>query len=285
MSFGLPVRNGVATITQAIEAVLGQTLDDWELIISDNVSTDGTSEICASFAASDRRVRHVLTGRDLTQNENFIEAFRLARGTFFRWYGDDDWLAPTYAERVVAALDASPRAVLCTTVQRYFRDGLALPINDAVPRLGGVQGRDPSARVRALLRVIEQGGFLGIDPLYSVVRREMAVKTGLTGDHRYSDFSFACELALLGPFTHVPEVLAHRHLAGSARTVATHVTSGDVGWRRFVQREISIIVVARAARNLNLRSRLRLGAALIGFAAREHAYVFRRRIRRLRRKA
>lgn len=284
VSFGLPVRNGAATITEAIESVLAQTLGDWELVISDNLSTDGTSEICASFAARDTRIRHVPTGRDLTQNDNFIEAFRLARGTFFRWYGDDDWLAPTYAERIVDALDAFPSAVLCTAVQQYYRDGMPLPINDAVARLGGVHGTDPSSRVRALLRVIQQGGFLGIDPLYSTVRREVASETGLTGDHRYSDFSFACELALRGPFTHVPEVLAHRHLAGAARTGATNVATSDAGWRRFVQREISILVVARAARTLDFRSRLRLGAALVGFAAREHAYALRRRLRALARK-
>jgi glycosyltransferase involved in cell wall biosynthesis len=284
VSFGLPVRDGAATIAQAIESIQAQTLEDWELIVSDNLSTDGTSEICASYAANDRRVRHVATGRDLTQNANFIEAFRLARGTFFRWYGDDDWLEPTYAERVVAALGQFPEAVLCTTMQRYYRDGVPLPINDPVRRLGGVQGTDASSRLRALLRLFEHGGFLGIDPLYSLVRREVAMKTGLTGDHRYSDFSFACELALLGPFTHVPEVLAHRRLAGFPRTAATQVASLDAGWRGYIQREISIIVVARAARTLNVRSRLRVGAALVGFAAREHAHGLRRRLRALARK-
>jgi len=281
VSFGLPVRNGAATIAQTIESILAQTLEDWELVISDNLSTDGTSEICASFAARDQRVRHVPTGRDLTQNENFIEAFRLARGTFFRWYGDDDWMEPTYAERVVAAMDDCPKAVLCTTVQQCYRDGAPLPINDAVSRLGGVEGADPGSRVRQLLHLLERGGFLGIDPLYSLVRREVAAGTGLTGGHRYSDFSFACELALLGPFTHVPELLAHRRLAGSARTNATVVAAADAGWRRYIQREISLVVVARAARTLDPRSRLRLGVALVGFAAREHAHGLRRRVRAL----
>ena len=49
VSFGLPVRNGAPTIAQAIESVMAQTFEDWELVISDNRSTDGTSEICTSF--------------------------------------------------------------------------------------------------------------------------------------------------------------------------------------------------------------------------------------------
>ncbi len=104
VSFGLPVRNGAPTIAQAIESVLAQTFEDWELVISDNLSTDGTSEICASFAARDERIRHVPSGRDLSIHENFRAAFHHSRGTYFRWHGDDDWLEPTYAERTVAAL-------------------------------------------------------------------------------------------------------------------------------------------------------------------------------------
>src|SRR4029078_9959785 len=92
LSFGLPVRNGAPTIGQAIESVLAQTFDDWELIISDNLSSDGTSEICASFAAQDERIRHIPTGRDLSIHSNFNAAFRHSRGQFLRWYGADDCL-------------------------------------------------------------------------------------------------------------------------------------------------------------------------------------------------
>ena len=142
VSFGLPVRNGAPTIGQAIESVLAQTFEDWELVISDNLSTDGTSEICASFAARDERIRHIPSGRDLSIHENFRAAFRHSRGTYFRWYGDDDWLEPLYAERAVAALAGSAEAVLCTTVQQYYRDGHPLPVNDPIPVLGGVDSPD-----------------------------------------------------------------------------------------------------------------------------------------------
>jgi glycosyltransferase involved in cell wall biosynthesis len=71
VSFGLPVGKGASTIAQAIESVLAQTFEDWELVISDNESTDGTSEICASFAAPDERIRHFLSGRDLSIHETF----------------------------------------------------------------------------------------------------------------------------------------------------------------------------------------------------------------------
>jgi len=138
VSFGLPVRNGASTISKAVESVLAQTFEDWELVISDNQSTDGTSEICRAYAAADARVRYVPTERDLSIHDNFRAAFYHSRGTYFRWCGDDDWLEPQYAERTVAALTQTPEVVLCTVVQQYHRDGTAVPLHDPVRAYGNV---------------------------------------------------------------------------------------------------------------------------------------------------
>ena len=273
VSFGLPVRNGAPTISQAIESVLAQTFEDWELVISDNLSSDGTSEICASFAARDERIRHIPSGRDLSIHENFRAAFHHSRGTYFRWHGDDDWLEPLYAERAVAALAGSEGSVLCTTVQQYHRDGHPLPVNDPIPILGGVDSPDAGTRVRALLHLFQNGGNLGIDPVYSLVRREVAAQTGLQGSIRDGDFVYSCEMALLGPFVHVPEVLAHRRLPSESRIGIS---------RNVFQREQSILCVARASKSLTTRSRIRVCAALVAFATREHAHGIRRRVRAVR---
>jgi len=273
VSFGLPVRNGAPTIGQAIESVLAQTFQDWELVISDNLSSDGTSEICASFAAQDGRIRHIPSGRDLSLHENFQAAFHHSKGTYFRWHGDDDWLDPRYAERTLAALEQSPGSVLCTTLQQYYRNGHPLPVNDPIPVLGGVDSSDAETRVRDLLRLLQNGGHLGIDPVYSLVLRDVAARTGLQGSIRDGDFVYSCEMALLGPFAHVPEVLAYRRLLPDSRTGIS---------RNFLQREQSIMCVARASATLPTRSRLRICAALVVFAAREHAHGLRRRARAIR---
>ena len=273
VSFGLPVRNGAPTIAQAIESVLAQRVDNWELVISDNLSSDGTSEICAAYAARDERIRHIPSGRDLSIHDNFRAAFYHSRGRYFRWHGDDDWLEPQYAERAVAALEGSTGSVLCTTVQQYYFDGHPLPVNDPIPILGGVDSTDAGTRVRALLHVLQNGGHLGIDPVYSLVRRDVAAQTGLQGSIRDGDFVYSCEMALLGPFVHVPEVLAHRRLLTESRTGIS---------RNFLQREQSIFRVARASKGLTTRSRIRVCAALVAFATREHAHGIRRRARAVR---
>ena len=268
VSFALPVRNGAKTIEQAIESILAQTFEDWELVISDNMSSDGTSEICASFAARDERIRHLPTDRDFSIHENFRAAFHHSRGTYFRWQGDDDWLEPLYAERTVAALEASPGSVLCTTVQQYYRAGHAVPVSDPIHAFGRVDSPEAGDRVRTLLHLLQHGG-LGIDPVHSLARREVAARTSLQPQIRDGDFVYSCEMALLGPFVHVPEVLAHRRFE-PARTASS---------RNFLQREQSIFYVGRATKGLPTWSRLRIGASLAAFAASEHAHGLRRRAR------
>jgi glycosyltransferase involved in cell wall biosynthesis len=248
VSFGLPVRNGASTIGQAIESVLTQTFEDWELVISDNLSTDGTSEICARYAAADSRIRHVPTGRDISQNGNFIEVFRLARGELFRWHGDDDWLEPQYAERTVAALEAAPGAVMCTTLQRYYEGDKTYPLNDRLNEIPGVTAADPVERLAQFLRVYRASGWFGIDPIYSLVRRDALEQTEVMPALRFGDFVTSCEISLQGTFTHVPEVLAHRRLAAPKPNMhPLEEYTNRRTWTQYLQREISLLEVWRSA--------------------------------------
>ena len=64
-SIGLPVYNGEQFLAQAIESVLAQTLGDFELVISDNASTDATEDICRRYAARDARVRYHRLGENV----------------------------------------------------------------------------------------------------------------------------------------------------------------------------------------------------------------------------
>ena len=270
VSFGLPVRNGAPTIAQAIESVLSQTFEDWELVISDNRSTDGTSEICASFAARDERIRHVTPDRDLSIHENFREPSttreaRTSGGTeTMTGWSRSTPSAPSrllrgrrrpFSARPFSSTIATGTRCRCTTQYR----------SSAVSTR---PTREPASAPSCIW--FENGGHLGIDPVYSLVRREVAARTGLQGSIRDGDFVYSCEMALLGPFVHVPDVLAHRRLPPVNKLGIS---------RNFLQREQSILCVARSSKSLPARSRVRVGAALIAFATREHAHGIRRRAR------
>lgn len=112
VSIGVPVRNGAATLVNALESVIHQTYDNLEIIISDNMSTDGTAEICLAYAARDPRIRYVRQNDDLTFAGNFAFLRDQAVGRYFMWAAHDDTRDLDFVERLVAALESNPRAVL-----------------------------------------------------------------------------------------------------------------------------------------------------------------------------
>ena len=65
LSIGLPVYNGESLLPEAIEALLGQSYKDFELIISDNASNDRTAEICRGYEEQDSRVRYIRQSRNI----------------------------------------------------------------------------------------------------------------------------------------------------------------------------------------------------------------------------
>src|SRR5262245_7281116 len=100
-SICLPVFNGDNFVRQTIRSILDQTFTDFELIISDNASTDGTAAICEQFVAQDPRVRYYRSDVNRGLAWNFNRAFELARGRYVAWIGHDDLMAADYIKRCV----------------------------------------------------------------------------------------------------------------------------------------------------------------------------------------
>ncbi len=100
------------SLPQSLDALLAQTYSDFELIISDNGSSDRTSEIAEQYQSVDPRVRYVRhdQNRGSTFNHNFV--MEQARGEFFKWVSDDDLYAPELLQRCIEALDSRPEMVL-----------------------------------------------------------------------------------------------------------------------------------------------------------------------------
>jgi glycosyltransferase involved in cell wall biosynthesis len=118
VSVGLPVYNGARYLPEAIDSLLAQTFADFELIISDNGSTDDTERICRKVAELDPRVRYVRSEVNRGLIWNFRHVLELARAPHFKWMAHDDVCAPDFLARCVEELDADPEIVLCapTTV-------------------------------------------------------------------------------------------------------------------------------------------------------------------------
>jgi len=115
LSIGMPVRNGERYIRQALDALLAQSLGDFELTICDNASTDGTRAICEEYVRRDRRVRYLPAARNAGLQANFARALDAAGAPYFMWACHDDLWDRTYVERMVAILDARPEVVLAAS--------------------------------------------------------------------------------------------------------------------------------------------------------------------------
>ena len=202
LTLGLPVYNGEQFLAEALDALLAQTFTDFELIISDNGSADGTGQIAQRYAAQDPRVRYVRhpVNRGSSFNHNFV--IQQARGEFFKWVSDDDLYAPDLLQRCVDALDTRPEISLAHAWTAFIDE--QGQVTDKVDYPLTTDVADPVVRFRSLLYT--QGG----DDIYGLIRLSVLSQVAPFGSYHWADRPFVAELALHGPFHNVPEFLYFR---------------------------------------------------------------------------
>lgn len=113
VTIGIPVYNGELSMKKCIESVLSQTYENFELIISDNASTDSTPDICKEFLKKDDRITFVRQNENMGQNWNFNFPLEKANGEYFVWLVADAILLPEFIEKNIAVLESQDNAVGC----------------------------------------------------------------------------------------------------------------------------------------------------------------------------
>ena len=201
VSIGIPVYNGERYISDTIDSIQAQTFRDFELIISDNASTDGTAAICRRYAASDARIRYFRNERNVGAAKNFNRLVVCARGEYFKWAASDNLIEPTFLERCVELLDARPDAVVAYTRCKQINefDGTIRTIDTD----RDLESADVFDRLRSLfLQVIGMQ-----DTIWGLVRAGVLQKTRLIRSFVGADDCLLIELILQGPWVEVPEHL------------------------------------------------------------------------------
>jgi glycosyltransferase involved in cell wall biosynthesis len=136
-----PFYNTAAYLAECIESVLAQTYGDFEYLLVNNRSTDGSREIAARYAALDSRIRLLDNARFVGQVENYNGALEaIHEGA--RWVKvvqADDWIAPGCLERMVGVGDADPRVGVVTSI---YRNGSATVGADVSFRGAHLPGRE-----------------------------------------------------------------------------------------------------------------------------------------------
>jgi len=203
VSVGLPVYNGERYLREAVESVLAQTFEGFELIIRDNASVDATGDISRELRAKDPRVRYERSTENLGAARNFNRAFELSRGEYFLWLSHDDYYAPDYLERCVQVLDANPEVVLCYPLVQIV-DELGEPVQEYGGRLKRAASERTSERFGELILVHHW-----CREVFGMMRVSALRETGLIGNYVQSDRTLLAHLALLGPFFEIKEMLFH----------------------------------------------------------------------------
>jgi glycosyltransferase involved in cell wall biosynthesis len=203
LSIGLPVHNGEAYLSESLDALLAQSYQDFELIISDNASTDGTEEICRRYAAHDPRIRYLRQPANIGAAPNHNAVLEAARGELFKWASHDDLYDRDLLARCVEVLDTHPDVVLVSSYSAVIEaDGGRRDVAVNYPR--------HTDSTRAAERFRAQLFALGGDDDYGVIRTEVLRTIAPTGSHYHADRTLVAELTLHGRFHRVPEALYFR---------------------------------------------------------------------------
>ena len=203
----MPVFDSERYLESAVRSILDQTYSGFELIISDNASTDRTEEICLDLAAQDRRIKYARNPRNLGAAGNYNRLFEMATGRYFRWANADDISAPELHAKCLAVLEAHPEAVLAYGKTSIIdSDGVVTSNYDDNMDL---RQQRPSDRY---MRFWESVGLTNV--IYGLMRTSALRQTALMGDGRFpaADTTFMAELTLYGKFIEIPECLFFRRM-------------------------------------------------------------------------
>jgi glycosyltransferase involved in cell wall biosynthesis len=202
LSIGLPVYNGGRYLAKSFDALLGQSYGDFELIVSDNASTDDTSDICRDYESRDARIRYYRQPRNIGSSPNHNFVAEVARGELFKWASYDDLYARELLARCVDALDERPDAVLAHSWTANIDETDAVFAAPMYPLT--TDGATAPERFRSVL--FESGG----DDIYAVMRTDILRRVLPQDSYHHAEHPVVAALSLYGPFLQVPDWLFFR---------------------------------------------------------------------------
>lgn len=203
ISIGVPVYNGQKYIRFTLDSLLAQTYGDFEIIVTDNCSTDATPQIVQEYAARDPRVQYVKNEVNVGPALNYNRSIARAGGEYFRWNNADDTVAPTFLEKCLVILEADPAVILVYPRTMIIdSDG-----KEREPYDYEVDFDQPEPYQRLWKMMTVNHKMHGAHEMFGLMRTEQLKKTGLWRAHVRGDSVMLARLLLLGRFRRIDEYL------------------------------------------------------------------------------
>jgi glycosyltransferase involved in cell wall biosynthesis len=241
VSVGIPVYNGERYLREAIDSVLSQTLTDFEVVISDNASTDATESICREYAAGDPRVRYIRQDRNVGAEKNFHIVLAESRGDYFTWLAHDDFLYPEFLEKLAGYLDRHEDVVLCLSDFHNVNEKREIKATISPEEIreskDWIIARRQFFLYKHGVHVAIYGVFRSV-PLKSSIHQ--VKMTGFLGMINGSEFSLLAVIALLGRIVSLPEILRVHRLHKEANST---VEMSRSSWFAVVVNMIYVVVL------------------------------------------
>jgi len=161
VSIGMPVYNDKPFVNAAIESLLKQTYQNFELIISDDFSTDGSQHICLEAEKNDKRIKYIRQHKNIGISNNMEFLLKEARGEYFMWAGNDDLWHHDFITELVNGLEKTKDSIVAfCNVMEIDEDNNKLKIHD--PSLINYRDNTPAKRLKKLIKVFYDGFGYGL---------------------------------------------------------------------------------------------------------------------------
>ncbi len=202
VSIGMPAYNGEKYIRKALGSLLAQDYENFELIISDNASTDATLQICREYADKDRRIRVYVQSRNIGLYTNFKTVLKMARGKYFMWAAVDDCWLSGFVKALIDELETHPEAgVAMCAVDRVHENG------DLFDTIRFINKDNPNYRsYYQMLKGLTSGKKYNLY-VYGLFRTQLLRQAIPFPEVPAGDRLFICQLALATRFRYIDQVL------------------------------------------------------------------------------
>ncbi len=202
VSIGVPVYNGEAHLEEALDSIAAQTWTHYEVVISDNASTDGTQAICGERARRDPRIRYFRNDTNVGADRNYDRCFELSSGKYFMTLAHDDRLHRDYLASVLPVLESDPEVVFChSRAYRVDKTGAVLGTTEPQPF-----SQSPRLHERFGAAIAARPSTVCLGVVRSSVLREVPPLCGYPNSDAYRQ----ADLGLRGKLIELPQVLFYK---------------------------------------------------------------------------
>ncbi len=226
LSMGMPIYNAADVIKNRLDSLLNQSFSDFELIISDNASTDMTSKICMDYARRDKRIRYIRQNENMGLSWNFNFVLKESHGKYFVWVASDDIMLQGFIEKNIEALEKNENLVCSMSRVKFVGeiiDNLNINLNDNFlkrieknfkKRLSASEVYSVSEKYEDKIRYyLKRRGFSLA--LYGIYRAEDLKKCIVEKGFHGEEWAIIFNALRYGDFHVVDQILMYKYVGGT----------------------------------------------------------------------